>query len=74
MDTFSAAGAACGPVYDVADLITDEHVQVRESFVELESPDGEGPVLQLRPAPRSPAAPASFATADSRRAHAPTRC
>ncbi len=52
VDTFSAAGAACGPVYDVADLITDEHVQQRESFVELDSPDGEGPVLQLRPAPR----------------------
>ena len=27
-------------------------MQQRESFVELESPDGEGPVLQLQPAPR----------------------
>ena len=35
VDTFSAAGAACGPVYDVADLIADEHVQQRESFVDL---------------------------------------
>jgi crotonobetainyl-CoA:carnitine CoA-transferase CaiB-like acyl-CoA transferase len=52
VDTFSAAGAACGPVYDVADLVNDEHVQARESFVELESPDGDGPVLQLQPAPR----------------------
>ena len=27
VDTFSAAGAACGPVYDVCDLVNDEHVQ-----------------------------------------------
>ncbi len=52
VDTFSAAGAACGPVYDVSDLVNDPHIQQRESFVELESPAGEGPVLQLRPAPR----------------------
>ncbi len=52
IDVFSAAGAACGPVYDVAQLVADEHVQERGSFVEVESPDGEGPVLQLQPAPR----------------------
>jgi crotonobetainyl-CoA:carnitine CoA-transferase CaiB-like acyl-CoA transferase len=52
VDTFSAAGAACGPVYDVSDLVNDPHIQHRESFAEVESPAGEGPVLQLRPAPR----------------------
>ena len=49
---FSAAGAACGPVYDVAELTADPHVRERGSFVELPSPDGDGPVLQLAPAPR----------------------
>lgn len=49
---FSEAGAACGPVYDVAQLVADEHVRARGCFVEVESPDGEGPVLQLRPTPR----------------------
>lgn len=52
VSAFSAAGAACGPVYDVAQLTADPHVRERGSFVELESPDGEGPVLQLAPAPR----------------------
>ena len=41
-----------GPVYDVAQLVNDPHVRQRRSFVEVESPDGEGPVLQLMPAPR----------------------
>ena len=52
VDVFSAAGAACGPVYDVAQLVNDPHVRDRRSFVEVESPDGDGPVLQLMPAPR----------------------
>jgi crotonobetainyl-CoA:carnitine CoA-transferase CaiB-like acyl-CoA transferase len=49
---FSQAGAACGPVYSVAELVRDEHVAARESFIEVDSPDGDGPVLQLAPAPR----------------------
>ncbi|HUZ83877.1 MAG TPA: CaiB/BaiF CoA-transferase family protein [Gaiellales bacterium] len=52
VETFSAAGAACGPVYDVAQLVADPHVRARGSFIEVDSPDGEGPVLQLAPAPR----------------------
>ncbi len=49
---FSEAGAACGPVYDVSQLVADEHIRARGCFVEVESPDGEGPVLQLAPTPR----------------------
>jgi crotonobetainyl-CoA:carnitine CoA-transferase CaiB-like acyl-CoA transferase len=45
--TFSAAGAACGPVYDVAQLVADEHVVDRGWFVEVDSPDGVDAVLQL---------------------------
>jgi crotonobetainyl-CoA:carnitine CoA-transferase CaiB-like acyl-CoA transferase len=52
ISTLSEAGAACGPIYSSAELVADPHVVERESFVEVESPDGEGPVLQLRPAPR----------------------
>jgi crotonobetainyl-CoA:carnitine CoA-transferase CaiB-like acyl-CoA transferase len=50
--TFSAAGAACGPIYSSAELVADPHVVDRESFVEVDSPDGDGPVLQVQPAPR----------------------
>ncbi len=50
--TLSQAGAACGPIYDVAQLVADEHVRARRLFVEVESPAGEGPVLQLQPTPR----------------------
>jgi crotonobetainyl-CoA:carnitine CoA-transferase CaiB-like acyl-CoA transferase len=52
VETLSAAGAACGPVYDVSQLVADEHVRARGSFLEVESPDGEGPVLQAAPTPR----------------------
>ncbi|MFN8185687.1 MAG: CaiB/BaiF CoA-transferase family protein [Gaiellales bacterium] len=52
VETLSAAGAACGPVYDVAQLLADEHVRERRSFVEVVSPDGEAPVLQPAPTPR----------------------
>ncbi len=47
VELFSKAGAACGPVYDVAQLVDDEHVRDRAWFRDVESPDGEGPVLQL---------------------------
>lgn len=52
VETLSAAGAACGPIYDVAQLVADEHVRARGAFIEVPSPDGEGPVLQLAPTPR----------------------
>jgi len=57
---FSSAGAACGPVYDAAQLTADPHVRERGSFVELDSPDGEGPVLQLVPAPRMSRTPGAL--------------
>ena len=52
IDTISAAGAAVGPVYDVAQLVADPHVQERGCFVEVESPAGNEPLLQLAPNPR----------------------
>jgi len=48
----SEAGAAAGPVYDTAQLVADEHVVARDTFIEVENPAGEGPLLQLRPVPR----------------------
>jgi crotonobetainyl-CoA:carnitine CoA-transferase CaiB-like acyl-CoA transferase len=57
---FSEAGAACGPVYDVAELLADPHVRARGSFVEVESPAGEGPVLQLQPPPRLSRSPGAI--------------
>jgi len=50
--TFCRAEAACGPVYDVAQLVADEHVRARGFFTPVESPDGDGPVLQHVPTPR----------------------
>jgi crotonobetainyl-CoA:carnitine CoA-transferase CaiB-like acyl-CoA transferase len=52
VEWLSAAGAACGPVLDVAGLVQDEHVRGRGAFLEVDSPDGDGPVLQLAPTPR----------------------
>jgi crotonobetainyl-CoA:carnitine CoA-transferase CaiB-like acyl-CoA transferase len=57
---FSEAGAACGPVYDVAQLVSDPHVIARQSFVEVDSPAGDGPVLQLAPPPRLSRTPAEI--------------
>ncbi|HXF98797.1 MAG TPA: CoA transferase [Gaiellaceae bacterium] len=48
----SEAGAAVGPIYDTAQLVRDDHVRARGMFVEVESPDGAGPVLQAAPTPR----------------------
>lgn len=39
MAAFSDAGAAIAPVYDVADLVADEHVVARETFVRVPDPD-----------------------------------
>jgi crotonobetainyl-CoA:carnitine CoA-transferase CaiB-like acyl-CoA transferase len=52
IETFSAAGAAVGPVYDAEALVNDRHVQERECFVEVESPAGAEPILQLDVHPR----------------------
>src|SRR5436190_14658574 len=50
--TFAAAGAAVGPVYDAEALVSDRHVQERACFVEVESPAGGEPILQLDVHPR----------------------
>jgi crotonobetainyl-CoA:carnitine CoA-transferase CaiB-like acyl-CoA transferase len=52
IETFSAAGAAVGPVYDAEALVNDRHVVERECFVEVESPAGGEPILQLDVHPR----------------------
>ncbi|HEY0387875.1 MAG TPA: CaiB/BaiF CoA-transferase family protein [Gaiellales bacterium] len=52
IETFSAAGAAAGPVYDAEALVNDPHVRERGCFVEVESPEGNEPILQLDVHPR----------------------
>jgi crotonobetainyl-CoA:carnitine CoA-transferase CaiB-like acyl-CoA transferase len=52
IETFATAGAAAGPVYDAEALVNDRHVQERECFVEVESPAGGEPILQLDVHPR----------------------
>ena len=52
IDTFTAAGAAAGPVYDAEALVNDRHVRERASFVEVDSPAGNEPILQLDVHPR----------------------
>lgn len=59
VSTLSAAGAACGPIYDARDLVSDPHVRARGSFAEVASPDGAGPVLQHVPTPRLSRTPGS---------------
>ncbi|MDX6550561.1 MAG: hypothetical protein QOJ31_1245, partial [Gaiellales bacterium] len=52
IETFAAAGAAVGPVYDAEALVNDPHVQQRGCFVEVDSPVGSEPILQLDVHPR----------------------
>ncbi len=52
IETFTAAGAAVGPVYDSEALVNDRHVRERACFVEVESPAGGEPILQLDVHPR----------------------
>ena len=52
IETFTAAGAASGPVYDAEALVNDRHVRERGCFVEVESPVGNEPLLQLEVHPR----------------------
>ena len=52
IDTFTAAGAASGPVYNAEALVNDRHVRDRGCFVEVESPAGNEPLLQLDVHPR----------------------
>jgi crotonobetainyl-CoA:carnitine CoA-transferase CaiB-like acyl-CoA transferase len=52
IETIAAAGAAVGPVYDAEALVRDRHVRERGCFVEVESPAGNDPILQLDVHPR----------------------
>jgi crotonobetainyl-CoA:carnitine CoA-transferase CaiB-like acyl-CoA transferase len=52
IETIAAAGAAVGPVYDSEALVRDRHVRERGCFVEVESPAGNDPILQLDVHPR----------------------
>ena len=52
IETIAAAGAAVGPVYDAEALVRDRHVQERGCFVEVDSPAGNDPILQLDVHPR----------------------
>jgi crotonobetainyl-CoA:carnitine CoA-transferase CaiB-like acyl-CoA transferase len=60
IETFSAAGAAVGPVYDAEALVNDRHVVERRCFVEVESPAGNDPILQLDVHPRLSRTPGSI--------------
>jgi crotonobetainyl-CoA:carnitine CoA-transferase CaiB-like acyl-CoA transferase len=60
IETFSAAGAAVGPVYDAEALVNDPHVLERGCFVEVESPAGNEPILQLDVHPRLSRTPGSI--------------
>jgi crotonobetainyl-CoA:carnitine CoA-transferase CaiB-like acyl-CoA transferase len=60
IETFSAAGAAVGPVYDAEALVNDRHVVERGCFVEVESPAGNEPILQLEVHPRLSRTPGSI--------------
>jgi crotonobetainyl-CoA:carnitine CoA-transferase CaiB-like acyl-CoA transferase len=60
IETFTAAGAAAGPVYDAEALVNDRHVQQRGCFVEVESPAGNEPILQLDVHPRMSLTPGAI--------------
>jgi crotonobetainyl-CoA:carnitine CoA-transferase CaiB-like acyl-CoA transferase len=60
IETIAAAGAAVGPVYDAEALVRDRHVRERGCFVEVESPAGNDPILQLDVHPRMSLTPGSI--------------
>ena len=48
---FTEAQAAIAPVYTVADLVADEHVTARGTFVEVDGVTMPGPVARLERTP-----------------------
>ena len=48
MATFLAAEVAAAPIYDAQQLLADEHLQARGSFVEFDDPD-LGPIRVQAP-------------------------
>ncbi len=51
LDEVAAAEAAIAPVYSMADLMADEHVQARETIVEVDGVHMPGPVARLSRTP-----------------------
>jgi crotonobetainyl-CoA:carnitine CoA-transferase CaiB-like acyl-CoA transferase len=56
MAVFEAAEVTAAPVYDAAQLLADEHLQARGTFVTVDDPDlgpmtVQGPVAQLTETP-----------------------
>jgi crotonobetainyl-CoA:carnitine CoA-transferase CaiB-like acyl-CoA transferase len=56
METLLAADVAAAPVYDAAQLLADEHLQARGSFLRVDDPD-LGPVTVQAPVARLSATP-----------------
>jgi formyl-CoA transferase len=48
---FEEAHAACAPVYDMADLAADAHVQAREGIVEVDDTPMQGLIAKLSATP-----------------------
>lgn len=56
MATFEAAEVTAAPMYDASQLLADEHVRARGTFVRVDDPDlgpvtVQGPVAQLSDMP-----------------------
>jgi crotonobetainyl-CoA:carnitine CoA-transferase CaiB-like acyl-CoA transferase len=56
MATFEAAEVAAAPVYDAGQLLADEHLAARGSFIQIDDPDFgtatvQGPVVQMSETP-----------------------
>jgi crotonobetainyl-CoA:carnitine CoA-transferase CaiB-like acyl-CoA transferase len=64
---FNEARAAVAPVYDARQLVNDPHVGERGVLIEVENPDGKGPVLQVAPTPRLSRSPGRVRHAGRRR-------
>jgi crotonobetainyl-CoA:carnitine CoA-transferase CaiB-like acyl-CoA transferase len=56
MEVFEQAEVAAAPVYDAAQLLADEHVVARRSFIDVDDPDlgtmtVQAPVVRLTATP-----------------------
>jgi len=51
IDILEANDAIVGPVYDMGDIVADEHYQAREAVVEVDDPD-VGPTTTFAPIPK----------------------
>lgn len=44
-DELAAAGVACSPIFEAADIVADQHVAARNMLAQIDRPDGGDPVL-----------------------------